>query len=70
MLKANEFLYHPLGIPFARTSPSICLTFDLVFLCVDKRSQANHLSPAEVPGNAREVITFLQRLLNLQGFLS
>lgn len=57
----------PWGIPFARTSAYICLTFDLVFLCIDRRSQANnHLSSAEVPGNAKEMINFLQWLLSLQ----
>lgn len=36
MLKTNEFLHHPLGIPFARTSAYSCLTFDLVFRTLTK----------------------------------
>ena len=63
-----NFYITPRGIPFARTSAYICLTFDLVFLYIDKRSQANHLSSAEVPGNAKEMINFLQWLLSLQRF--
>lgn len=36
MLKTNEVFITPWGIPFARTSAYICLTFDLVFCALTK----------------------------------